>query len=576
MEAKFEALRVEAATLRERLLQVEEAIEAADRGGPGAERNLPPSFFALHYDPASAVDGEGSYVASEGDEGESGLDNQHGRCRWHGSVGTSLVLQPFACEATAPAPASPREGDRDAEESLTGALSFTVHPELPEGLVLDRRTGVISGSPLSPVQSTTYVVSACTVAHCFLTLAVEPEAVPINPDFAARIEAVRDVADLMVEPSRQFAFGDWMIWMVHRAWLNDPSLAELDFTNMHMPEPHVEKRIAPKLMEALEYNKYIQVLCLANSNLQRTQGLELAEALRKNNVLRVLDIERNCLDSGAVREIAVAIGDNRCTCLEQLMVAHQKQAGKYFGRPTEEAVANMFVRGNETIIKLGMDLDDANWRNLIDRALLRNQALRRGLCPTPSGEGEEGPVEARPIKQLRICGAPGSHLAASDSFWSASTSAASASDGESDDSGQNAVQLRTGGACAASSDAYISVLHSYVAQNMRFPNADQLRSYVTARGVKALNYKDAAPLLRACCGQLLDATVSADVVATDAYGTDTAGTFLGWCEANDQWIFKVRTSDDRMYKYTSDKVPSVVVSEEWTTWLGPKQSDEWC
>ena len=52
-----------------------------------------------------------------------------------------------------------------------------------------------------------------------------------------------DVAELGAEPSKKLFGGDWMIWMIHRAWLNDPSLKELDFTGMHMPLPHDEQTV---------------------------------------------------------------------------------------------------------------------------------------------------------------------------------------------------------------------------------------------------------------------------------------------------------------------------------------------
>lgn len=40
---------------------------------------------------------------------------------------------------------------------------------------------------------------------------------------------------------------DWMIWMVHRVYLNDPTLKELNFSGMQMPRPQDCLVIAPKL-----------------------------------------------------------------------------------------------------------------------------------------------------------------------------------------------------------------------------------------------------------------------------------------------------------------------------------------
>ncbi len=43
-----------------------------------------------------------------------------------------------------------------------------------------------------------------------------------------------------------------MIWMVHRCWLNDPTLDVLDFSCMEMPLPHVEPRCAVQAIAEAE------------------------------------------------------------------------------------------------------------------------------------------------------------------------------------------------------------------------------------------------------------------------------------------------------------------------------------
>lgn len=114
----------------------------------------------------------------------------------------------------------------------------------------------------------------------------------IDENFAAKLENVLDISDLPHEPTKKASSGDWMLWMVHRAKLNDPTLVEFDFTNVHMPAPHLEPRIAPKLMQSLATNSYIEKLLLANSNLHKQQGRQLAAALRSNCTLRTANLER--------------------------------------------------------------------------------------------------------------------------------------------------------------------------------------------------------------------------------------------------------------------------------------------
>merc|ERR1719210_390193 len=98
-----------------------------------------------------------------------------------------------------------------------------------------------------------------------------------------------------------------MIWMVHRAWLNDPSLTTFNFNTITMPLPHDEPRVAPKLMQAMATNTNITSLLLTDSNLRAPQAHQLAESLRQNHTLQVLHMEQNYIDSDAVRVIALAL-----------------------------------------------------------------------------------------------------------------------------------------------------------------------------------------------------------------------------------------------------------------------------
>eukprot|EP00913_Durusdinium_trenchii_P001790 g1658.t1 len=169
----------------------------------------------------------------------------------------------------------------------------------------------------------------------------------INEAFATQVEAVTQIENLLPEPPRiRGSYGDWMIWMVHRAWLNDPSLVDFNFGNMrlgpnrthkhgaflHMPPGHIEPRIAPKLVNAMARNTHIEILTLSNSNLQKAQGCELGTSLRQNTTVKSVNLESNWLDSNA-----------------------------FFGRPTEEAVGQM-MWSNESIVKLGFECDDATGR----------------------------------------------------------------------------------------------------------------------------------------------------------------------------------------------------------------------
>jgi len=420
--------------------------------------------------------------------------------------------------------------------------TFTVDPALPEGFELDPKTGVISGEPVAVAEECTYNVTAqnssgSTVAELIFevveTLGSDQVAGSINKDFAAKIEAVEDLAELLPEPSKSMQFGDWMIWMVHRAYLNDPTLSDFNFNNMHMPEPHIEGRIAPKLVKAMETNTYIQCLSLVNSNLMKAQGLELAVSLRNNKSLRTLNLESNNLDSQAVREIVEGIRANSSCRLEHLRVSPQKQVGSFFGRPVEEAIGLMMEK-NESITKLGFECNDAHWRNIIDRALLRNNdfARKRRRRSTLSPE-EHVAAEEKSLRRLVLQEAPS--VPVSEIF-------------HQDTNPNNPVFRR------------------FVSEQKRIPTMSQLQNFAKNSG-NALKYSTVAPLIKECRSRLLEAAVNKQVKVADIFEVDLSGDMRSWSEQNGNWSLDIWASDGKRYAYKTNTEPAFLISDAWAEWL---------
>eukprot|EP00928_Gymnodinium_smaydae_P080663 TRINITY_DN64315_c0_g1_i1.p1 TRINITY_DN64315_c0_g1~~TRINITY_DN64315_c0_g1_i1.p1 ORF type:complete len:1045 (+),score=246.64 TRINITY_DN64315_c0_g1_i1:64-3135(+) len=417
-------------------------------------------------------------------------------------------------------------------------LTYSVKPSLPEGLSLNIKTGVISGEPTAAAEEATYRVAVRNAAGESSTeltfevveaVASEAIAESISRAFAAQVEATTDIAELCAEPSRAKAFGDWMIWMVHRAHLDDPTLVQFDFSNMHMPPPHVEERIAPKLMKALATNTHIEVLHLPNTNLTKPQGMQLAESLRQNGALRDLNIETNFLDSEAVREIAGAIAANDHCKLEQVRMGHQRQAE--FGRPVEEAVGMMMER-RSSITKLGFECKDKHWRNIIDRAVLRNNDFaRRNRRRSVTGE-EDLKAEDKALSRLLLRRPPSQPVA---EFFPE----------------ENGNKLFRG----------------FVAEQKRIPTSSQMQSYAKNSG-SPLKYSMVAPLIKECRARIMDAAINTDVMVADAWMVDQAGRLRGWSTSNENWQLDVMAEDGtRRYNYKSSAEPTLLVSEAWASWL---------
>eukprot|EP00930_Biecheleria_cincta_P060550 TRINITY_DN46197_c0_g1_i1.p1 TRINITY_DN46197_c0_g1~~TRINITY_DN46197_c0_g1_i1.p1 ORF type:complete len:947 (+),score=202.88 TRINITY_DN46197_c0_g1_i1:35-2842(+) len=427
------------------------------------------------------------------------------------------------------------------EPELAGQFlgcSFAVAPALPEGLALDAKTGAITGAPEGESEETTYSVSASNSSGSSSTdlvlQVVKPAPVDIDEDFAAKIEAIEDLADMVEEPSQVKSFGDWMIWMVHRAHLNDPTLTDFNFSNLQMPPPHIEERIAPKLAKAMATNTHIEVLTLCNSNLQKVQGVQLAESLRSNETLKELNVENNSLDSNSVRAMAVAITENARCNLETLRVLPQKQSGTFFGRPVEEAFGQMMER-NQLICRLGFECDDAHWRNTIDRALLRNNDFARRRRRKGNGEEEEElAAEEKTLRRLVLQSPP-------------ATSASEVFQEDADASRKK-------------------VVRSFVAQHLKLPTTSQLQAFAKSNGTP-LKYSEVAPVLKDFRTWILNAAKDTEVTVADAFEVDTTGKMKAWSESNGNWSLDIWTAGKKRYAYKANSEPALLVSEAWAAWL---------
>ncbi|CAE7231883.1 TMOD2 [Symbiodinium sp. KB8] len=416
---------------------------------------------------------------------------------------------------------------------LQTAGKLEVQPALPQGLALHPETGVIAGTPVLAVEDTRYCIKA-TVAEVFLKVDAhedsqcEDVSMSINEDFATRVDCVREIEDMLPEPCKTRAYGDWMIWMVHRAWLDDPSLTDLNFGNMHMPPPHIERRIAPKLMEAMARNTHLEKLTLSNSNLLKASGVQLANALRANSSLKTLNLESNWLDSNAVRELALAIKDNLSSKIECLRFSHQKQMGQFFGRPTEEAVGQMMA-SNDTIVKLGFECDDAHWRNEIDRALLRNNDSWRRRQAPPDGEALPT-AEERSLGRIHLVHPP--DASASEVL-----------------------------------DSY-GTLCDYLDHNKKLPTTSQLQNSTRNSG-QQITYAKAAPMIKELRSWMLDHSLNKLVEVLDTFETPTCGILRQWSSCHDHWIVEVWV-EDRRCTFRSSREPPTSVSDDWVNWLRAK------
>jgi hypothetical protein len=195
-----------------------------------------------------------------------------------------------------------------------------------------------------------------------------------DEDLIERILACTEPEELQafaeeVTAAKAAKIGNWMIWMVHRAHLNDPTLVKFDFTNLKMPSGDMEPRISPKLALAMEVNTCIMELNLACSNLQGTEAACLAVSLRSNRALLKLNIDSNALQPLEIESIANGVAFAQT--LQEIRCNNVSQ-----GRQVYEAIANC-VKANTFIVKVGLEIKDPHFRGQIDGQITRNNDAAR-------------------------------------------------------------------------------------------------------------------------------------------------------------------------------------------------------
>lgn len=224
-------------------------------------------------------------------------------------------------------------------------------------------------------------------------------------DPVPKIIAVEDPSLLAeMEPNKRKNLQWWMIWMVHRAHLNDPTLTVLDFSNVQMPSPthsHGDpntKLVAPKLVLAMAQNTHITHLNLSYSNLEGKEGRILGNALRENVTLSILDVCSNLLAPADLEVLFTGAGES--VSLTELRCNNQLMADA--GRGNNPALAALFlaVKTNTKLFRIGMHITEPHYLNEISRQLMVNRdVVRRARKMTLEALEEE---ESRREEELRV------------------------------------------------------------------------------------------------------------------------------------------------------------------------------
>lgn len=192
---------------------------------------------------------------------------------------------------------------------------------------------------------------------------------------AALIDGARSLAELLSFKPPTERLGTYMVWMIRRLALNDPSLKRCVLTGCGFPPPSAgEPAMARRLARALAVNTHCEELLLSNANLRGSdEARELASALARNRRLLVLNLESNALEPVDQCRILAAVGKNQT--LRELRLCNQfaRQApDRQVFQAAEEA-----LRSNSSLCALGLDVTDRHYLEKINRAIVLNFDQKR-------------------------------------------------------------------------------------------------------------------------------------------------------------------------------------------------------
>ncbi|RKO96844.1 RNI-like protein [Caulochytrium protostelioides] len=156
---------------------------------------------------------------------------------------------------------------------------------------------------------------------------------------------------------------------------NDPTLVELDLRDCRVLSP--AHGIA--LGRSLGHNTCLKRLVLANTGLGTDAAKEIAEALRSNATLELLDLERNQIAPQGIKALAEMVGKN--TGLRELRLGGQRQKS---GTDAEQSLTRSML-DNTTLQKISLQIADVASRNACDRYITRNKEIARKAQRTTQG-----------------------------------------------------------------------------------------------------------------------------------------------------------------------------------------------
>uniref|UniRef100_A0A1Y1JZA2 Tropomodulin n=2 Tax=Photinus pyralis TaxID=7054 RepID=A0A1Y1JZA2_PHOPY len=153
---------------------------------------------------------------------------------------------------------------------------------------------------------------------------------------------------------------------------DSPKLIDLNWNNIK----NISEEKFDSLFDALANNSHLEILSLTNVGLTDRQAFKLADALEKNNTLKVVNVETNFISpSGIVRLVKSLL---KTKSVEEFRATNQRS--QVLGNKIEMEITSL-VEQNPTLLRLGLHLEYNDARHRIAAHLQRNiDTIRKDLA----------------------------------------------------------------------------------------------------------------------------------------------------------------------------------------------------
>lgn len=148
---------------------------------------------------------------------------------------------------------------------------------------------------------------------------------------------------------------------------NDENTTEINLNNIKNIPIHT----LVDYCEALKANTYVTKWCIANTRCNNAVAGAIAEMLKINRSLKILNLESNYISANAMLKVVETLEEN--DCLEELRIDNQRdQYGQQFEYDTVS-----ILEKNTTLLRFGYHFKMQSPRNAVPGYLMRNLDLKR-------------------------------------------------------------------------------------------------------------------------------------------------------------------------------------------------------